>query len=357
MRELLRSLYNQKPVIVVIEMEAKYGSLTSARVREQLEAVASRYEGWGLAQEMNEWGFPIPNTDTLHNYIFGNEPIEWNRIGAFQDVTMRLICEADLAQGPTHETGSTYLQGELVQEKPELPPPSWEKTADYLADSPRKSKACFHVYCSPANLGAVELMEELASALELKVQPSTKLSDLGKCNCFLVYLNRLTWTGGERSKVLANEVLEAMTLEVPLLLAHEMIGTGGQEVRHGCDFGLFFACGQGETPRELLQKGIYHKIAVPLKGSAWRKASMVMLAKDLISKVKEESDDLTMPKGSKSKPPAAKPAAHKTLAAKSVKIASLARMSKEAGVGDVAAEVVAAEEVVLEVATSTDEKT
>jgi hypothetical protein len=73
--------------------------------------------------------------------------------------------------------------------------------------------------------------------------------------------------------------------------------------------------------------------------------------------VKEESDDLTMPKGSRSKPPAAKPAAHKTLAAQSVKITSLARMSKEVGVGDVAAEVVAAEEVDLEVATSTDEKT
>lgn len=351
MRELLRALYNQKPIITVLEMETKYGGLTPARVREQLEAVAGRYGSWGLTREMDEWGFAIPSTDMLYEYIFGGQLIEWNRIGAFQDVTMRLICEAHLVSRA--ELGSvrdTYLQGEMVQEKTWLPPPSRENTADYLsspltssmergslasagpakaADSsdevksadeaesktksgsterpkrrrsvaePSKSKTgvkeevnCFHAYCSPANLGAAQLMEELAGARNLKVQISSSRSDLGMCNCFLVYLNRRTWTGGERSETLADEVLEAMARGVPLLLAHEMLGTGGQEARHGCDFDLFFACEHGETPRELLRKGIYHSIAVALKGGAWREASMVMLAKELSSKVKESSEPI-----------------------------------------------------------------
>ena len=76
-----------------------------------------------------------------------------------------------------------------------------------------------------------------------------------------------------------------------------MLGIGGQEARHGCDFGLFFACEQGETPPELLRAGIYHEIAVPLKGGAWREASMVMLAKALRSKaIGDEDGPVSKPK-------------------------------------------------------------
>jgi hypothetical protein len=300
MRELLRALYNQKPIISVIETEAKYGGLTRNLVREQLDAVSRRYDGWGLTREMSEWGFPIPSTDALMEYVYGKETIEWNRIGAFQDVTMRLICEAHLWAGNyINEKGITFLQGEMVREKPHLPPPSFATTAD--ARSAEKStakaeKSCFHAYCSPQNHGAAELMNELATALTLDVKISHALEDLGKCNCFIIYLNFLTWTSGERSEVLANEVMEAMDLQVPLLLAHEMPGQAGQEVRHGCEFGVFFACEQGETPNELLRKGIYHEIAVPLKEGAWREASMVMLAHALSSKVKDEEDDMFKPK-------------------------------------------------------------
>eukprot|EP00966_Prymnesium_polylepis_P188228 4362231-Prymnesium_polylepis.2 len=66
---------------------------------------------------------------------------------------------------------------------------------------------------------------------------------------------------------------------VRLLLAHEMIGVGGQETRFGCEFASFFSCDDGATPMELLNRGIYAKIAVALKGGEWRKTSMVMLAK------------------------------------------------------------------------------
>ena len=54
-----------------------------------------------------------------------------------------------------------------------------------------------------------------------------------------------------------------------------------QEDRFPCDFGNFFACDRGTTPQELVQRGIYGPIATPLRGGAWRAASMIMLAKGI----------------------------------------------------------------------------
>jgi len=51
--------------------------------------------------------------------------------------------------------------------------------------------------------------------------------------------------------------------------------------RHGCDFESFFSSPDGATPNDLLQRGIYSEIAVPLKGGAWREASMALFAQAL----------------------------------------------------------------------------
>ena len=40
-----------------------------------------------------------------------------------------------------------------------------------------------------------------------------------------------------------------------------MIGLDRQEVRHGCDFGMFFSCLQGATPDALLRRQIYSESA------------------------------------------------------------------------------------------------
>ena len=90
-----------------------------------------------------------------------------------------------------------------------------------------------------------------------------------------------TWTRGAGSEALAAEVNNAMDAGVHVLLAHEMPGTGGQETRFGCEFSSFFSCPDGATPSELLHRGIYSQIAVPLKGGAWREASMVLLGIEL----------------------------------------------------------------------------
>ena len=75
----------------------------------------------------------------------------------------------------------------------------------------------------------------------------------------------------------SRQLLPHRQLLAVVLLTHEMPGAGGQEKRHGCEFGTFFSCAKGATPTDLLKRGIYSEIAVALKGGSWREASMAML--------------------------------------------------------------------------------
>ena len=98
------------------------------------------------------------------------------------------------------------------------------------------------------------------------------------CDHTLLYLTAQTWTQGEASAALAAELMEAMENNVHVLLVHEMPGAGGQAERFGCAFASFFANPDGATPSQLLKRGIYSQIAVPLKGGPWRRTSMALLA-------------------------------------------------------------------------------
>jgi hypothetical protein len=162
-------------------------------------------------------------------------------LGVFQDVTMRSIAEQVVLPDAG---GTTYVDCELVNQKlTALPPPS----------------AVYHVYCSDANPGAVELLTELANERNLKLtvsqergcsshRPSlpddscqwlhkmlgkmateednmliatAQLTNLSACDHMLLYLTAQTWTRGAESDTLANEVRETINLGVHLLLAHE----------------------------------------------------------------------------------------------------------------------------------------
>ena len=64
-----------------------------------------------------------------------------------------------------------------------------------------------------------------------------------------------------------------------VLLAHEMPGADDATARHAVRFDTFFAGeASGGTPEALVGAGIYHRIATPLKGGAWREVSMILLA-------------------------------------------------------------------------------
>ena len=103
--------------------------------------------------------------------------------------------------------------------------------------------------------------------------------DLEHCEAMLCYLNGLTWTSGATSAKFAQEIALAMSKGIPILLAHEMPGVGGQDAKHGIPFGTFFA--PDATPIPLIKAGIYATIAVAFKGGHWREASHVIMAQTL----------------------------------------------------------------------------
>ena len=185
----------------------------------------------------------------------------------------KLLRECAARDGKTrHET--TYVQAELARAKrPVLPSPRYGRS--------------FHVYCSHHNLGAAELMRELIEDYRVDVEVTHATEECAHCEHMLIYLNSQTWTRGEASAAFADEVRAAMEGQVHLLLAHEMPGVGGQLVRHGVDFGTFFASTEGATPKDLILAGIYTSIAIPLKGGAWREASMVMFIQTLAAEEAE----------------------------------------------------------------------
>ena len=270
MRELVSSMIKEKPIIALIDPDASHGGLSLDECHAQLLEADAMYAKWGFNTEPD-----APLGRTLYNHLFKYEPIEWNRIGHFQDVTMRLIAERLMPPG---SASTTYVDRELVTSKLRPLPPC------------RKS---FHIYCSSAhNPGAKAFLEEVsrergfalhvdtrtAMARPNELCVATEKTQLEDCDQMLLYLTAQTWTRGDGgSAALGEEVKRAMDLDMNVLLAHEMPGAGGQAERFGCEFGTFFSCPDGATPPELLKRGIYSTIAVPLKGGAWREASMALM--------------------------------------------------------------------------------
>ena len=318
MRELLRAVVTCKPIVTLVEPVAIRGGLSRDEIEHEIrvtEAQAKCHK-WGLATEVEGWGYALPTSWDLIEALFAAETIEWNRIGAFQDVTMRLIAERLLMHqlAPRKKTSKrtepdlrVYLQGELANQQLALPPP--------------RQRGGFHVYCSEHSPpGALELMRELAGQLDSKLvdsgasrvatrsrevrllHVSSSTEALGSCEHMLLYLTELTWTRGAESAQLAADVQRAMDMGVHVLLAHEMLGIG-QEARNPCEFGNFFVCERGTTPQELLQQDVYGEVAVALRGGKWRHASMVMLAEAIAYFSEEEEASLKETGSSESEEP------------------------------------------------------
>ena len=297
MREILRAHVTGKPIVALLELEEKHGGLTHEQIMARLQAAdapcekagvqyASKYAMWGLEEEVQSWGYAMPSAIELYAPLV-LDPIEWARIGAFQDVSMRLIADRLLPADKQGSRAATYIKGELIQQKVALSPPA--------------TPGGFHIYCSPSNARAREMMEELAAqqGLVVDLRPhgrvdsgkgsayhvTERIEDLALCDYMLIYLHGRTWTSGDASRTFAAQVQQAMDLSVSLLLVHEMPGMGGQEARHACEFGDFFRDPPDGTPSELLRRGIYSSIATPMKGGEWRATSLVMLAQKFSASV------------------------------------------------------------------------
>ena len=242
-------------------------------MRAQLIAADARWHDWGFTDGPKEIG------NTLDAALFatrdsgsdcsggGNRsdascssPIEWNRVMVFQDITMRLL-GARLLRVGSHDV---RVRGELQSNMVLLPPHAGK---DY------------HIYCSPHNKGANELLEEFNANGLAGLKHTRLLEQLPRCEGMLLYLHRSTWTA-DSCEALEEECLRALKEKVPIFLAHE---TPRADSRNGAMFaeanGITFEELMHKTPPQLINEGVYSQIASALKGGEWRAASLQMLAK------------------------------------------------------------------------------
>ena len=87
--------------------------MTLEAVKEQLLAADAKYAEWGFE------GDGGPDGAALIEALFAQPVVEWNRIGDFLDVTMRLIAQRLL--GPDHPP--VYVQREKALLRPTIVPP------------------------------------------------------------------------------------------------------------------------------------------------------------------------------------------------------------------------------------------
>jgi len=334
LRELRAAVSKTRPILALFEPDKAKG-LTQREVRNQiLEGYWEDNGDFCKVQDLyTKFDFGDgPTPFELVASLFNSWPIEWNRIGCFQDVTLRHIALRVLPPN----IQPTYVQHELS--KPPVVMPAFGKA--------------HHLFCSPHNEGALELVLELADHLDLRVKKdghvtkgilesvgsgivrmreatknaahnaadamhvsgrrssannadesegdhknghlakkkasklskfiyvSTDPTQIGSCEHMLLYLNGHTWTRPQAASKLEEQIQRAKNLHTHILCAHEMPGIT-QSATHAVDFETFFV----ETPSRLLRQGLYDEIAVPLKGGEWRAVSLVLLGKSLVQSV------------------------------------------------------------------------
>ena len=148
-RELITAYALSKPMQALLEPDASKGAVPLAELATRITSMLSMLDAWGLALEFKKTGITVPTAKQLKDALLAVEAVEWNRLGPFQDVTMRRISERCL---PSSEL-PTCVEGELAFKQLKL-------------------KACtsheWHLYVSPHNVGAAALIDELSRELKSK---------------------------------------------------------------------------------------------------------------------------------------------------------------------------------------------
>lgn len=162
-KELLRAIVRKKRIIALLPDCEMHGNVSEAHVRSVL--THDVVKEWKLDKKLKEWAKDwaeldglgasfdpekvwIPTGREIADAIFEYPPLEWSRVGSFQDITMRMmgttIC---LEEGLLRTGKAIYLKGESSQQKAKL----HQLTKGRL----------FDLYCSPHCPGAADVAEEL----------------------------------------------------------------------------------------------------------------------------------------------------------------------------------------------------
>ena len=306
------TLSMRKPIVSVHEREMNRGG-------EPLEVLRTDCESKGRDAEA----------------IFDHQPIiPWHRVADFQQLSLVLIAERLLAACPEYTNVRTqprlYVRGEvrrqlltfsqpvrlyasphnfgaqaMAQElvdregaiagapkglslaetglKPPVPtlammaasksrPVSFDRG---VAIGPSGQRAEPH----PKNLAGGASGNSAARRLHWRVNRSSHANDPTEtqlpATAMLVYLNAKTFDG-KSGELFANEIRAAHKSMTPLLLVHE-----NDLGRHGCEFALFFQT----TPQDLMDAGLYRKIANAAHEPPHREVSIALILKALGAKV------------------------------------------------------------------------
>ena len=261
-RELVRAVVRDKPFTLLLPDAEVHGEFTQAMIREVVTDVW--LEQWKLGKLLAEWAtewgvaeLKVPTAAEMCDGLFKQPPLEWSRLTPFQDRTMVLVCERLL---PEAERRNVYLQGASSFKLP-------------------KRHCAVRVYCSPHNLGARELTEELNGIWQGLLGLE---EDVGACDHMLVYLNAITWT--DDPEALAVDIREAQRVGVHLQLCHEfrsVLDPGS--ARKAQNFKYIMDA----TPPDLSSgaRNIYKQIAISLKGGELREVGLAALASKLVIRV------------------------------------------------------------------------
>ena len=80
MRELVSSAASQKPIIALIDPDASRGGMSLDEVKTQLVEADELYAKWAFNEKPGAL-----RGEALYTHLFAHQPIEWNRIGHFQE--------------------------------------------------------------------------------------------------------------------------------------------------------------------------------------------------------------------------------------------------------------------------------
>ena len=297
LKELYRAVVQRRPILAMLEPDSSQeGGLNSEAIKGLVTnaKLAKFKKKWAQCADEGELlpgAFDhAPNEEEMRTALFASEPVEWNRLPHFQDVTIRLIAQRGVLGG---KSGELYLQGEAATGAVVLQPP--------LAG--RK----YHLFCSPLNMGAAETAEELMRS-DVWVMAGTKprqrsatltwtsdISELDACDHMLLVLDSRTWASGADTAGMIEDIHAAMRYGVHIICVHEFPSVVGP-TRNQCEFGLMF--NDDWTPLHLTTgaSNLYKEIAIALKAVEWRKPGLVALASKIASSATEHTPiDMKVP--------------------------------------------------------------
>ena len=204
--ELERALSNGTPVVFVLETDSNHG---------------------GISLEAHRRACP----DHLLPLLDGSKVVEWHRVQAYQDVSLKVILQELLhelaVERASHVRVATadqrvpvdtvYLRREIVREPIRLP---------------RAVEGSFHLYVSNNNLGADKFFHLLEDYLNLAYASSGDMkriplmvtndsAEMRNADHFLCYLNAHTHTSSETTLAFHAELEVALQTGHHIILVHE----------------------------------------------------------------------------------------------------------------------------------------